>query len=1393
LTLAFYAVQGRGGDDRIRSTARGAVQFYDERGGVLLHATPTGLYDGQGHVLAQWEMPGGTARDNGVVVIPAPEMRHSYLLVHYADGKAAHYSLVELRAVRLGEELNKAKAVLERHVAVHIAGAQLEAPQSVRLAASGSLAQGWLAVYHDGQLYSYAIANGVASSRAVRTRVAPRQQSGEKGFATHQLWAFTFRSPEQLLMAADKEKHYTLFTLSGLRGTFNQGMVVPTPRLNLWNGYRTRTGAVYGPLDGSRPEAMDSDTAWLKHYEPAITARRTTYSFSRGAQGASKLPLSISIAAFGFSGDPIAFYKSRKKAYQQELQKYSLDSLRNMRSKLRVLIQSQKASLGLAAQNYAWTWLNGQYALVQGQYGALQNHAASQYAGVQNQVTGPGRQTGLNVPTPVPPSLPALPPLPKRLPGSSQTVAPTSSQAAEDVKSTQGNNDDTGPAGEQEQAGKSHKAGKDSRAQGRIRGTDSLKKHMRNQVQSGKAQLAEAKQQAEAQVKNGKAELKQRFAEGKEKAQQQLQALSKDSLKKQARRQLAGGKATAKAALADAKQQARAQAKAYQKRVKDILAQLSSDSLKKQGAKLYAQYKAKAKEYAQAQRKAMSQQARQQLADYRKQLELQAELRLKQLEQEAGALAARQMQMAPADMQQLKALAEGRGTATAAVYKAAAGAASTQATNLLSAGSSAALGTVSGVAAGMGLSPGQTLAGLQQAARAARYKRMSRWYFGAGASVDFNKANGGAGETAQDSNSAQVVIDQLEGSAAIADTSGQLLFYTDGARVYNRLHRVMENGEGLMGHSSSTQGALIVPHPTYPDLYFLFTVDQGGYAGTASRGLNYSVVDMAENRGIGKVVLKNLPLEAHATEKLAATHHADGKAVWVVAHRSGSDAFVAFKVDQNGVNPTPVVSQAGSVHPAFGNGTIGQMKLSANSRLLALAIEATGVVEVFDFDTRTGIVGNARQLAGPVAEALLKDKSTLYQGIPSPYGVEFSPLGKKLYVTSWRQSSLYQYDLSALADSTTAQQTANNLEPVILSLRAIASPNPELLLGGLQLGPEGRLYAAQRTAQTGTGSLYLAGIQYPEADASAVGFNPTALHLGSGKSRMGLPTAIASLIAPPHADFTPAGNCVGKPILLDNYSYPKPGARWSWHILSDPHGTVSDTTALSTQAAPTLFLEKPGPYLLRLIATWETEEGLRRDTVTKPLLMFKQPQITLPGTEVLNPDGSAVRLQVQGHEPGYVYHWSTGATADYIDVHVPGMYTVRVMHGECTITATTRVLPAPTTRLTLNTDPSSSNTTSNAAQTNLPATKPSEVPLMWLRRAWNTLSPTLTPVLLFQPTSLNPATSAGVSATGISSSPISESLLPVSTGPFGLPWPAFSLSGYNTYLGLQLKLFNSSK
>ena len=69
------------------------------------------------------------------------------------------------------------------------------------------------------------------------------------------------------------------------------------------------------------------------------------------------------------------------------------------------------------------------------------------------------------------------------------------------------------------------------------------------------------------------------------------------------------------------------------------------------------------------------------------------------------------------------------------------------------------------------------------------------WYFGFTAGVTFPGGNNPVAVT-------NGLANTLEGVATISDAAGNLLFYTDGSTIWNKLHAVMCNGNGLLGNGS---------------------------------------------------------------------------------------------------------------------------------------------------------------------------------------------------------------------------------------------------------------------------------------------------------------------------------------------------------------------------------------------------------------------------------------------------------------------------------------------------------------------------------------------------------------------------------------------------------------
>src|SRR5258705_5909 len=124
----------------------------------------------------------------------------------------------------------------------------------------------------------------------------------------------------------------------------------------------------------------------------------------------------------------------------------------------------------------------------------------------------------------------------------------------------------------------------------------------------------------------------------------------------------------------------------------------------------------------------------------------------------------------------------------------------------------------------------------------------NNWYFGWNAGLSFS--------TSPPTRLLNGALYTDYGNSSISDSTGQLLFYTDGKTVYNRLHQVMSNGTGLLGNIS----VVIVPMPGSKTVYYIFTayITETG----VNEGYRYSIVDMSLAGGLGAVTTKNVLIYA---------------------------------------------------------------------------------------------------------------------------------------------------------------------------------------------------------------------------------------------------------------------------------------------------------------------------------------------------------------------------------------------------------------------------------------------------------------------------------------------------------------------------------------------------
>ncbi|TGD59382.1 T9SS type B sorting domain-containing protein [Flavobacterium humi] len=448
------------------------------------------------------------------------------------------------------------------------------------------------------------------------------------------------------------------------------------------------------------------------------------------------------------------------------------------------------------------------------------------------------------------------------------------------------------------------------------------------------------------------------------------------------------------------------------------------------------------------------------------------------------------------------------------------------------------------------------------------------WYFGNHAGLDFNSGNPVALTNGQ--------LNTEEGCATLSNAAGQLLFYTDGTTIYNKNHQVMLNGTGLMGNSSTTQSATIVPKPGSATLFYVFTIDYEAHA----NGFRYSVIDLTLDGGLGGVTAdKNILVYTPTLESIGITKHANGTDYWIVTHGCNSNTFYSHLLTSSGLSSTPVTTNVGAVITGIGFYSAGTIKISPSGSKLALT-SVSDIAQLFNFNNSTGVISNGLTLLAEGGEL---------------YGVEFSPDESILYISNaWHK--LYQFNLSA-ADIPASKFTLydDNKYP-----------------GTLQLGPDGKIYMAVINQNK------IAVINNPDVVGIGCNFQLDAIDLAGKISLSGLPSFNQSFFFNPSIELENA--CVGQNTQLElNTNQTIVSATWDFGdgsptsnaiIANHTYTTAGTYTVTVTATSPVGTNTKSRNIVISAMpSATQPQDMLQCDTDNNGLYAF---DLTTRNTFILN-------------------------------------------------------------------------------------------------------------------------------------------------------------------------------
>ncbi len=516
-------------------------------------------------------------------------------------------------------------------------------------------------------------------------------------------------------------------------------------------------------------------------------------------------------------------------------------------------------------------------------------------------------------------------------------------------------------------------------------------------------------------------------------------------------------------------------------------------------------------------------------------------------------------------------------------------------------------------------------------------QRASNWVFGDRSQLLFENNN------PAEAYEVDAGFNILNGVAAISDENGNLLFFSDGIRLWSSGFYLFQGTTDLRGNDAATQSALFVPHPGVDNRIYLFTVDMYFPLAGFNNGIRYSTLERGAQGW--NLVNKNALLQESNAQKITAVKHENGLHYWVITHGydDTGDRFFAWLVDSTGVAQTAVQSTIGTIHRTdysnlvTFNNNAGYMRASPDGSKIALTLPEDGVVEVFDFNTRTGQVTNV--------------SSSGLDAFYYPFGVEFSPDNSKLYVsTSPRElnnlTSLFQLDLN----------DSNPFENPYTIFQSLVTQNADSLLGALQLGLDGRIYVARTrwgiNSMSNLGTIYNPNRKGLECNYNHLLEENNGLPLNGGRTYQGLPNFVTSYLDIPH--FNWINHCHQSPTIF---------ALRNEANIDEINWAFSDAGAQSDQLKGVHTFSQPGNYT---VSVTERYNGIPYSS-SRDITIYPLPDVDIGqgGDTIYILPNSSITLDAGVFD---AYEWSPGGSTDrFIDVEEQGWYYVTVTDTNCCV------------------------------------------------------------------------------------------------------------------------------
>jgi PKD repeat protein len=526
----------------------------------------------------------------------------------------------------------------------------------------------------------------------------------------------------------------------------------------------------------------------------------------------------------------------------------------------------------------------------------------------------------------------------------------------------------------------------------------------------------------------------------------------------------------------------------------------------------------------------------------------------------------------------------------------------------------------------------------------------AHWYFYNKKALDFSSGAPVYDNSAFANNTfgtASGTVNEL--SAVQSDANGNLLFYTDGIRIWNNAHVPIT--AGLHGHYSAKGGVLIVPDPANNGQYYVLTSDIRGPGG--GRGFKYNKVQVTGTTAtMVPGFLLPIPITAPAAlgletapttnavitgETVTAIRHAGG--YWIIARALANvddETILVFNLTATGITFHQLTFIQNLVAPVQNTTPYGgHLEASPNGRYIVTTLSASGSPDfLYEFDRCTGTLSNPRQLP-----------------YLNTYNFSFSPDSRLLYSIN-NLGDVFQM----------------NLEPCVIEGRQISSNSPAPITA-LQRGPDNKIYGIYWQTSTMV-TIHRPNNLATAANPNACQFTPTGPATPNGLTfSSSLPNMIDANTLPAFTNtITASVNRCAPQCNTLRFDADLCAPAYAWNFGDPASGAVNNT---STLARPSHTFSANGTYTVSLTANGST--------YTTTVTVGISPAIT--GSLTICPQVGMMGNYSATIPQGYTVQWTaSGGTVSGLSNQSSVLVNWTSLPGTVTLTLTDNVTGCVSTR-----------------------------------------------------------------------------------------------------------------